>query len=135
MPAFVAFSIVPVGGTITVGGYTTLLQLADPPWGILLLLMCSSVSVYGVMLAGWASGSKYPLIGAVRASAQMISYEAALGLTVATVVLVTGSLLTPRHRRRAARRVPLPLEHLPHLRRPCGHLLHRHHRRDDPPAL
>jgi NADH-quinone oxidoreductase subunit H len=95
VPAFVSFSIVPVGGTITIGGYTTLLQLANPPWGILLMLMCSSVSVYGVILAGWASGSKYPLMGGVRSSAQMVSYEAALGLTIATVVLVTGSLLTP----------------------------------------
>jgi NADH-quinone oxidoreductase subunit H len=94
VPAFVAFSIVPVGGHITVDGYTTRLQLADPPWGILLMLMASSIAVYGVMLAGWSSGSKYPLIGAVRASAQMVSYEAALGLTVATVVLLTGSLHT-----------------------------------------
>jgi NADH-quinone oxidoreductase subunit H len=95
IPAFISFSIVPVGGTITIGGYTTVLQLANPPWGILLMLMCSSVSVYGVILAGWASGSKFPLMGGVRSSAQMVSYEAALGLTVATVVLVTGSLLTP----------------------------------------
>ena len=95
VPAFISFSIVPIGGTITIGGYTTLLQLANPPWGILLMLMCSSVSVYGVILAGWASGSKYPLMGAVRSSAQMVSYEAALGLTIATVVLVSGSLLTP----------------------------------------
>ena len=58
------------------------------------MLMASSVGVYGVMLAGWASGSKYPLIGAVRSSAQMISYEAALGLSVAIVVLLTGSLHT-----------------------------------------
>jgi NADH-quinone oxidoreductase subunit H len=94
VPAFVAFSIVPVGGTITIDGYTTRLQLADPSWGILVMLMASSVTVYGVMLAGWSSGSKYPLIGAVRASAQMISYEAALGLTVVTVVLLTGSLHT-----------------------------------------
>lgn len=94
VPAFVAFSIVPLGGHITVDGYTTRLQLADPPWGILVMLMASSVAVYGVMLAGWSSGSKYPLIGAVRASAQMVSYEAALGLTVATVVLLTGSLHT-----------------------------------------
>lgn len=94
VPAFVAFSIVPLGGTITIDGYTTRLQLADPPWGILVMLMASSIAVYGVMLAGWSSGSKYPLIGAVRASAQMISYEAALGLTVATVVLLTGSLHT-----------------------------------------
>lgn len=93
-PAFVAFSIVPVGGTVTIAGYTTRLQLADPPWGILVMLMASSISVYGVMLAGWSSGSKYPLIGSVRASAQMISYEAALGLTVATVVVLSGSLHT-----------------------------------------
>ncbi|MGH9105891.1 MAG: complex I subunit 1/NuoH family protein [Acidimicrobiales bacterium] len=94
VPVFVAFSIVPIGGTVNIGGYVTRLQLADPPWGILVMLMASSVSVYGVMLAGWASVSKYPLMGAVRASAQMVSYEAALGLTVATVVLLSGSLHT-----------------------------------------
>src|SRR5579875_1251493 len=94
IPAFVAFSIVPLGGHITIAGHTTELQLADPSWGILLLLMCSGVAVYGVMLAGWSSGSKYPLLGSVRASAQMVSYEAVLGLTVATVVLETGSLHT-----------------------------------------
>lgn len=94
IPAFVAFSIVPIGGTLTIGRYTTDLQLANPPWGILLLLMCSSIGVYGVMLAGWASGSKYSLLGSVRASAQMISYEAAIGLTVVTVVLSTRSLQT-----------------------------------------
>jgi NADH-quinone oxidoreductase subunit H len=94
VPAFVAFSIVPLGGTITVDGYTTRLQLADPQWGILVMLIASSITVYGVMLAGWASGSKYPLIGAVRASAQMVSYEAALGLSVVTVVLLSGSLHT-----------------------------------------
>lgn len=94
VPALIAFAIVPVGGRITVAHHTTLLQLADPQWGILFLLMTSGVSVYGVMLAGWASGSKYPLLGSVRASAQMVSYEAVLGLTTATVVLVTGSLHT-----------------------------------------
>jgi NADH-quinone oxidoreductase subunit H len=94
VPVFVAFSIVPLGGYVHIGSYFTRLQLADPPWGILVMLMASSVSVYGVMLAGWSSGSKYPLIGSVRASAQMISYEAALGLTVATVVVLTGSLHT-----------------------------------------
>jgi NADH-quinone oxidoreductase subunit H len=94
VPAFLAFAVVPIGGEITVAGHTTRLQLADPPMGILFLLAVSSVAVYGVMLAGWASGSKYPLLGSVRASAQMVSYEAALGLSVATVVLVTGSLLT-----------------------------------------
>jgi NADH-quinone oxidoreductase subunit H len=94
VPALLVFAIVPVGGTITVAGHTTELQLADPPWGILFLLMCSGVSVYGVMLAGWASGSKYPLLGSVRASAQLVSYEAVLGLTTVTAVLVSGSLRT-----------------------------------------
>jgi NADH-quinone oxidoreductase subunit H len=94
VPAFLAFSIVPLGGTVEIGGHVTRLQLADPPIGILFLLAMSSIAVYGVMLAGWSSGSKYPLLGAVRASAQMVSYEAALGLAVAAVVLVTGALET-----------------------------------------
>jgi NADH-quinone oxidoreductase subunit H len=94
IPAFLVFAIVPVGGVVTIAGHTTELQVADPPMGILFLLAMSSISVYGVMLAGWASGSKYPLIGSVRASAQMISYEAAMGLSVVAVVLVTGSLST-----------------------------------------
>ena len=68
--------------------------MADPPVGVLFLLAMSSVAVYGVMLAGWSSGSKYPLLGSVRASAQMVCYEAALGLAVAAVVLPTGSLST-----------------------------------------
>ncbi|HAM02549.1 MAG TPA: NADH-quinone oxidoreductase subunit NuoH [Acidimicrobiaceae bacterium] len=94
VPAFVAFSIVPVGGDVTVAHHTFELQLADPPIGILLLLAMSSISVYGVMLAGWSSGSKYPLLGSVRASAQMVSYEAALGMTVIMTVLLAGTLST-----------------------------------------
>jgi NADH-quinone oxidoreductase subunit H len=94
VPPFVAFSVIPLGGTITVAHHTTRLQLADPPFGILVVLAASSVGVYGVMLAGWASGSKYPLLASVRATAQMVSYEAVLGLTVAAVVLETGSLHT-----------------------------------------
>src|SRR5579875_2083157 len=94
VPVLTAFAIVPIGGTITIAHHTTRLQLADPPWGILYLLMTSGIAVYGVILAGWSSGSKYPLLGSVRASAQMVSYEAVLGLTTATVVLVTGSLST-----------------------------------------
>jgi NADH-quinone oxidoreductase subunit H len=93
-PALITFAIVPIGGTVTIAGHVTRLQLADPPWGILFLLMTSGVAVYGVMLAGWASGSKYPLLGSVRATAQLVSYEAVLGLTITTVVLVTGSLRT-----------------------------------------
>ncbi|MGI9034155.1 MAG: NADH-quinone oxidoreductase subunit NuoH [Acidimicrobiales bacterium] len=94
VPAFAAFAVVPVGGTISVFGHKTYLQLADPPVGVLFLLAMSSIAVYGVMLAGWSSGSKYPLLGAVRASAQMVSYEAAMGLSVAAVVLAAASLST-----------------------------------------
>ena len=102
VPAFLIFSVVPVGGvfedgrngTLRAAGHDTFWQLADPPIGILFVLALSSIAVYGVMLAGWSSGSKYPLLGAVRASAQMVSYEAALGLSILAVVLVTGSLST-----------------------------------------
>jgi len=101
-PAFLTFCIVPIGGafaddgdgTVHLFGHTTYLQVADPPVGVLFLLAMSSIGIYGVMLAGWSSGSKYPLLGAVRASAQMVSYEAALGLSVVAVVLLTGSLST-----------------------------------------
>ncbi len=94
VPALVIFAVIPVGGTITIAGYTTQLQVADPPIGILLAIAMSAIGVYGVMLAGWSSGSKYPLMSSVRASAQMISYEAALGMSVLTVVLISGSLST-----------------------------------------
>ena len=76
------------------GSDITYLQIADPPVGILFFLAMSSLAIYGIMLAGWGSGSKYPLLGSVRASAQMVSYEAALGLAIAAVVLVNGSLST-----------------------------------------
>lgn len=94
VPALVIFAVVPFGGVVTIAGRSVDLQVADPPIGILLVLAMSALGVYGIMLAGWASGSKYPLLSGVRASAQMISYEAALGMTVVTVVLMTGSLST-----------------------------------------
>ena len=101
LPAFLVWSVIPLGGdfnghdgTVTWFGETTRVQLIDPPIGILIVLALSSIAVYGIMLAGWASGSKYPLLGAVRASAQMISYEAALGLSLAAVLLFSGSLST-----------------------------------------
>ncbi len=101
-PAFLTFTIVPIGGVFTGGndgavelfGRRTWMQVADPPIGVLFLLAMSSIAVYGIMLAGWSSGSKYPLLGSVRASAQMVSYEAALGLSVVAVVLLSGSLST-----------------------------------------
>ena len=94
VPAFLAFSIVPIGGVVTIGSHVTELQLADPPIGILILLVASGIGVYGVMLAGWSSGSKYPLLGSVRASAQLLSYEAALGLAILGVLVHSGSLST-----------------------------------------
>jgi NADH-quinone oxidoreductase subunit H len=102
LPALITFSVIPIGGSYSGGhpgvvsilGHDTYLQLADPPVGILLVLAMSSIAVYGIMLAGWSSGSKYPLLGSVRASAQMVSYEAALGLSVVAVVLVSGTLTT-----------------------------------------
>ncbi len=102
VPAFLVWSVIPLGGdfsngkdgTVQILGRATKLQLADPPVGVLLLLALSSIAVYGIMLAGWSSGSKYPLLGSVRASAQMVSYEAALGLSLATVVLIAGTLST-----------------------------------------
>lgn len=102
VPAFLVFSVIPIAGNfsggndgvVTLFGQQTLMQVADPQIGILLVLAMSSVAVYGVMLAGWSSGSKYPLLGSVRATSQMVSYEAALGLSVATVLLLAGSLST-----------------------------------------
>jgi NADH-quinone oxidoreductase subunit H len=94
LPAFLAFAIVPIGGTVEMFGKTTELQLADPPIGVLWLLAMSGIGLYGVMLAGWASGSKYPLIGSVRASAQLLSYEAALGLAIVGVLIQSGTLST-----------------------------------------
>jgi NADH-quinone oxidoreductase subunit H len=102
VPAFLLWSVIPLGGdftgdndgTVEWFGHVTRIQLADPPVGILLVLALSSISVYGMMLAGWSSGSKYPLLGSVRASAQMISYEAALGLSLAAVLVIAGTLST-----------------------------------------
>jgi NADH-quinone oxidoreductase subunit H len=102
VPAFLTFTIVPIGGvfkggengTVHLFGHDTFLQVANPPIGVLFLLAMSSIGIYGAMLAGWASGSKYPLLGSVRASASMISYEAALGLSVVAVILMSGSLTT-----------------------------------------
>lgn len=102
VPAFLAFSIIPLGGDFRDGndgivtwfGVQTRVQLADPHIGVLFALAISSIAVYGIMLAGWSSGSKYPLLGSVRASAQMVSYEAALGLSLASVILVSGTLST-----------------------------------------
>ncbi|HWL66345.1 MAG TPA: NADH-quinone oxidoreductase subunit NuoH [Actinomycetota bacterium] len=94
VPAFLAFAVVPIGDRITVGGEKISLIVSDLNIGILYFLAMGSLGVYGVVLAGWASGSKYPLLGAIRSSAQMISYEIALGLSLVPIALVAGSLST-----------------------------------------
>jgi NADH-quinone oxidoreductase subunit H len=94
LPAFLAFSIVPIGGVVTIAGHQTFLQLADLPVGIMWLIAMSGLGVYGVMLAGWSSGSKYPLLGSVRASAQLLSYEAAFSLAIVGVLVQANTLST-----------------------------------------
>jgi NADH-quinone oxidoreductase subunit H len=94
IPALLVFTVIPVGPAVTVAGHTFDLQVANPAMGILVVLAASGIAVYGILLSGWSSGSKYPLLSSVRASAQMISYEAAIGMTVVTVVLLSGSLST-----------------------------------------
>jgi len=94
LPAFLAFSIVPIGGKVSIAGHTTYLQLAELPIGVLWLLAMSGLGLYGVLLAGWSSGSKYPLLGSVRASAQLLSYEAAFSLAVVGVLIQSGTLST-----------------------------------------
>ena len=93
-PAFLAFLIVPFGGEVTIAGHRTFLQGAELPFGILWLLCMSGIGLYGVMLAGWSSGSKYPLLGGVRASAQLLSYEAAFGLAIVGVLVQANTLST-----------------------------------------
>ena len=141
VPAFLVWSVIPLGGDFSDGndgivtwfGHETTVQLADPPIGILLVLALSSIAVYGVMLAGWSSGSKYPLLGSVRASAQMVSYEAALGLQRGRRAARQLARSPQRHRQR-----PGPLRRLEprrHRVHAVRDLPHRRHRRAQPPAV
>jgi NADH-quinone oxidoreductase subunit H len=91
IPAFLLFMVVPFGVPFTIGGREVALQGADLNIGLLFILAMSSLAVYAVVLAGWSSGSKYPLIGGVRATAQAISYEAAMGLAMVAVVMFTAT--------------------------------------------
>ncbi|GLY05835.1 NADH-quinone oxidoreductase subunit NuoH [Actinoplanes rectilineatus] len=92
--AFTAFAVIPFGGVVNMFGHQTALQLTDVPVSVLVLLACSSMAVYGVVLAGWASGSTYPLLGGLRSSAQMISYEVAMGLSIVAVFMTAGTMST-----------------------------------------
>ena len=103
IPAFIGFAVIPFGDTIEVGGYKIPLQIAayydtatgqvvDLNVGVLYILALASVGVYGIVLAGWSSNSKYSLLGGLRSSAQMISYELAAGLAIISVFMLSESL-------------------------------------------
>jgi NADH-quinone oxidoreductase subunit H len=105
-PAFVSFAIIPFGPIVSIFGERTPLQLTDLPVAVLLVLAMSSIGVYGIVLAGWASGSPYPLLGGLRSSAQVISYEIAMGLSFVAVFLYAGSLSTSQIVRAQAHGAP-----------------------------
>ena len=87
--ALTAIAVIPIGPWITIGGIRTPLQIADVNIGLLIILGITSVGVYGVALAGWSSNSKYSMLGSLRASAQMVSYEIALGLSLVGVLILS----------------------------------------------
>ena len=92
IPALMTFAVIPFGSTLTIFDRNIPLQVADVNVGVLYILALTSVGVYGLVLAGWSSNSKYPLIGGLRSSAQLISYELAMGLAIVSIVLLAGSL-------------------------------------------
>ncbi len=97
VPAFMAVAVIPfgpAGNEISVFGHRTAMQLTDLPIGVLYILATASVGIYGIVLAGWSSGSTYPLLGGLRSCAQMVSYEIAMGLSFASVFLYSGSMST-----------------------------------------
>ena len=94
VPAFTAFAFIPFGPEVSVFGHRTPLQLTDLPVAVLFILGLSAIGVYGIVLGGWASGSTYPLLGGVRSTAQVISYEVAMGLSFAAVFLYAGTMST-----------------------------------------
>ncbi|AQW52549.1 NADH:ubiquinone oxidoreductase subunit H [Streptomyces hygroscopicus] len=97
IPAFMAVAVMPFGpsdGEVSIFGHRTAMQLTDLPIAVLYILATASVGIYGIVLAGWSSGSTYPLLGGLRSCAQMISYEIAMGLSFAAVFLYSGSMST-----------------------------------------
>jgi NADH-quinone oxidoreductase subunit H len=94
VPAFVTFAVIPFGPEVTMFGVETPLQLTDMPVAVLFVMAVASIGIYGIVLGGWASGSTYALLGGLRSSAQMISYEVAMGLALVAVFLYAGSLST-----------------------------------------
>jgi NADH-quinone oxidoreductase subunit H len=92
VPAFITIAVVPFGPDLTIGGYTVPQQITDLNVGILYILAMAGLGVYGIVLAGWSSNSKYSLMGGVRSSAQVISYELAAGLTIVSVFMLAETL-------------------------------------------
>jgi NADH-quinone oxidoreductase subunit H len=92
--AFLAFSVIPIGPEVSIGGHHTVLQLTDSPIAVLFILAAASSAIYGIVLAGWSSGSTYPLLGGLRSTAQMISYELAMSMAFVAVFLYSGSMST-----------------------------------------
>ncbi|MRR31290.1 NADH-quinone oxidoreductase subunit H, partial [bacterium] len=92
IPALIITAVVPWGPPITIGGKVFALSLTDVNTGALYLLTVTSISVYGITLAGWSSNNKYSMMGGLRATAQMISYELALGMSYLGPILLAGSL-------------------------------------------
>ncbi|MBI2608785.1 MAG: NADH-quinone oxidoreductase subunit NuoH [Deltaproteobacteria bacterium] len=88
IPAILAFAAIPFGPQFTLWGYTTALQIADINIGVIYVLAIASLSIYGILLGGWASNNKYSFLGSVRSSAQMISYEVALGLSIVGLLMI-----------------------------------------------
>ena len=91
---FMSFAVIPMTGKVRLFGHTTAMQLTDLPVGVLYILAIASIGVYGIVLAGWSSGSTYPLLGGLRSSAQVISYEVAMGLSLVAVFIYSGSMST-----------------------------------------
>ncbi|WP_148613916.1 NADH-quinone oxidoreductase subunit NuoH [Nocardioides rubriscoriae] len=94
IPAFVTFSVIPFGPEVSLFGERTPLQLTDMPMAVLFVMAIASIGIYGIVLGGWSSGSTYSLLGGLRSSAQMISYEVAMGLSLVSVFLYAGSMST-----------------------------------------
>src|SRR5207342_288603 len=96
IPSFVTFSVIPFGPVVGLPwtDRTTPLQLTDMPVAVIFVMAIASIGIYGIVLGGWASGSTYSLLGGLRSSAQMISYEVAMGLALVAVFLYAGSLST-----------------------------------------
>jgi NADH-quinone oxidoreductase subunit H len=94
IPAIMAFAVIPLGPVVSVFGHNTPLQLTDLPVAVLYVLAVTSIGVYGIVLAGWASGSVYPLLGGLRSSAQVVSYEIAMALCFAGVFIYAGTMST-----------------------------------------